>query len=84
MWMIEVLCAVAILVLFAAHFFALKTQKYKAQLAETARALEEEGAIVEAYVSEEWKLATIDDAIRELERLKSDALAMTLWLTKNL
>jgi hypothetical protein len=81
--MIEAMCALGILCLFAAHFITLKTQRYSDQLAATARAIENEGRLVESFVTEEWKLASIDEAMRELERLKSSLLALVIWLTRN-
>jgi hypothetical protein len=84
LWMIEAICAFGILGLFAAHFITLRTQRYSDQLAATARAIEAEGRIVESFVTEEWKLASIDEAIRELERLKFGLLALLIWLTRNL
>ncbi len=83
LWMMEVACALGIICVFAAHFIALKTQRYGDQLAATARAIEDEGRLIESFVSEEWKLASIDEAMLTLERLKSNMVALLLWLTKN-
>lgn len=81
-WMVEAFCALVIIVLFAAHFVVFKSQKYSDQLAATAATLEKEGRAMEGHVAGEWRLASIDDAMRELASVKSDLLALLLWLTK--
>ena len=82
-WMSEVLCAVAILVIFAANFLSFKTNRYAEELAETAKAIENEGKFMEGFVSQEWRLSSIDEAMRELERAKWGLLSTIIWLTEN-
>ncbi|WNV10276.1 hypothetical protein [Tardiphaga sp. 709] len=67
---------------FAATLISYRTEKYSTQLAETASTIETQSREIEAHVMNEWSLSP-EDAFKELERARSGALALIIWLTNN-
>lgn len=80
--MLEAAFSLFTVLIFAATLISYRTEKYSAQLAETANAIEKQSREIETHVMREWSLS-LEDAIQELERAKSGALALIVWLTKN-
>lgn len=83
LWMIEAVCGIALVVIFAAQILTYRFQKHTDQLSQTAAAIEREGNLFEDHVSKEWQLPSIDAAMKELERAKSGLLTILVWLTQN-
>jgi hypothetical protein len=83
-WMIEVLFAFFLVIIFIALMFQVRSQRHAEDLSATIGGLEEDGAAMEAVIRTEYNIDNISLAIAELERLKAGMLQILLFFTRNL
>jgi hypothetical protein len=82
--MIEKLLALVLGLILVSALLSHKNQRQYDELSAAIRDIEAEGDAMEAFIESEFHVVSIDDAISELERLKSGLLQFILWLSKGL
>jgi hypothetical protein len=82
--MIEKLLALILGLILVSTLLSHKNQRQFDELSFAIQDIEAEGQDMEAFIQSEFHVKNIDDAISELERLKSGLLQIILWLSKGL
>jgi hypothetical protein len=84
LWMIEAAFALFLIAILFSLFFSIKSQRNASELERVISAMQSEGRELEIFIQAEYEIASIDEAIAELERLKTGLFQLLLWLTKNM
>jgi hypothetical protein len=61
-----------------------KNQRQSEELSSAIRDIESEGGVLEIFIQDQFHLATVDDAIREIEQVKGSLLKIIVWLSEAL
>lgn len=81
--MIEVIFSFLLISIFTVLIFNIKSKKHTDELGKIITELNYQGAQMDLRINSEYKL-TVDDAISELEKLKSGLIKFIYFLSKNL
>jgi hypothetical protein len=84
LWMLEAFLALFLIAILIGLLFSIKSQRNASELEELVEGLEREGREIELFIQAEYQIASIDDALAEVERLKTGLFQVLLWLTKNI
>jgi hypothetical protein len=82
--MVETFCSLFLISVFIALMFSFWSQRYSYDLENLIRAFEDESSLTERFIRDEFKISTVDEAIRELERLQYFLLKLILYLSRNI
>ena len=82
--MLEACLALLTVALFAGAIIVTLGERYSTQLDDLIDNAERESRYAEGFIRDEFGFSTIDDAIAELQRLKSTMVSLLLLLTRNL
>jgi len=82
--MAEKFLALFLIGIFAASMISVRSQRYSEQLNAVIVGLEEDGRIMESFIRDEYRIASIEEALVELERLKASMGFVLGYLTRNL
>lgn len=80
--MVQIAFSLFITLIFVSIIMSFKTQSNNAQIDDTIHNIEESGRAFEETLRNRYAITTVDDAIRELERLQSGALKLILALSE--
>ena len=80
----EKLFALILCLVLVSTLLSHKNQRRYDELSAAIIDIESEGKAMELFIQSEFRVAKIDDAISELERVKSGLLQFILWLSKSL
>ncbi len=81
--MIEIIFSFLLISIFTVLIFNIKSKKHTDELGKIISELNHQGAQMESRINSEYKL-TVEDAIAELERLKSGLTKFIYFLSRNL
>ena len=82
--MLEACLALVTVALFAGAIIITLGERYSTQLDDLIDNAERESRYAEGFIRDEFGFSSIDEAIAELQRLKSSMVAFLLMLTQNL
>jgi hypothetical protein len=82
--MTEKFLALFLIGIFAASMISVRSQRYSDQLNAVIAGLEEDGRIMESFIRDEYRMASIEEALMELEKLKASMGFILGYLTRNL
>lgn len=85
--MIETVSGVFLIVLMVALFFTVSDERYTRELNTAINGLEKEGQEMEAFITTEYRVSTVHDAIASLAsvpRAKAAFIGYIEWLTKEI
>jgi hypothetical protein len=82
--MLEGFFAFFLIGLFISLVLPFRTQRYTTELTEAIRTIESEGASIENFIRSEYKVETVDAAIRQLEKLEANLTSLLLFLSEGL
>jgi hypothetical protein len=72
------------LALIITLFFSFRAQKHTEELDDSIEIIKKEGMRIEYIILDEFSLQSIDEAIHELEKIKSSSIKLIISLTRNL
>jgi hypothetical protein len=81
--MIESFFVLFLVVILVSLLMSVKSQKYTEELDGVIREVQRQGISMEGFIKEEYKLNSIQDAIRELEKLKAGLIKFIYILSQN-
>lgn len=81
--MIENFFALFMGIIFVSLVISVRSQRYSEDLDQAIRIVEKQGQIMELQIANEYKLKTIDDALRELDRASAGMIKFLYWLSNN-
>jgi hypothetical protein len=79
--MLENLLALLLVAIFIALFFSIRHQRHSDELNVVIENIKNEGDSMESFIKAEYKINNIDEAIAELEKLKSSFIKLIYQLT---
>lgn len=82
--MLQLFGGVYILVIFIAFIVNIKSERNEADLIKIIQSFEEQGGILENFISEEYKINSIDDAIEELSKMKAGLTKLLYKISDNI
>lgn len=84
LWMLEASFALVLIAIIVAMYLSIRSQRLSDQVDSIIDALEGESRELESFVQQEYQIASIEDALAELDRLKAGMVQLMLWLTRNI
>jgi hypothetical protein len=72
-----------LLIILVSLLFNYKNQKNVEEISNAIKDIEQEGKSMEVFIRDEYRL-NIDDALKEINRLKLNLANFLLWLTNNI
>ena len=81
--MIESIFSIMLLIILVSLLFNYKNQKNVEEISNAIKDIEQEGKSMEVFIRDEYRL-NIDDALKEINRLKLNLANFLLWLTNNI
>ena len=75
-------CSLVLLVIFVSMLLPFRSERQKEQIDEVIRALQNESQIVENFILEEYKVASMSEALTELEKANTSLAKFIFWLTQ--
>jgi hypothetical protein len=81
-YMIQQIFSFSLGAIFVSLFFSIKHQRHSDELNVVIENIEKEGESMESFIREEYKLKSIDEAIAELEKLKSSFVKIIYQISK--
>lgn len=82
--MISTFCSFLIVVILVSLILSVRSQKHQEELSEVIKGFEHQGELLENLISEQYKIKNIDEALAELERLKSVLITFIYKITDNI
>ena len=82
--MLELVCAMFLVVILVTLLFTVKNQRYSRELDEAISEIRTEGNAIEALIKDEYRVDGVDAAIRELERLQFSVMGIIYSMSKYL
>jgi hypothetical protein len=80
--MIEKFCALFLIAIFVSLVFTVRGQRYSRELDEAIAVFESEGCRVEKLILSQYGIRTINEAIDELERIKSSFVKLIFFFSR--
>jgi len=81
--MAENFCALFLGIIFVSLVISVRSQRYSEDLDQVIRIIEKQGQAMELQIAKEYKIKTIDDALRELDRASAGMMKFLYWLSNN-
>jgi hypothetical protein len=81
--MAEQFLAIVLLFILLSLFFSVRSERYKEELAKTISDSAETARVLEALIQDTYHL-TINEALEEIQRLKSNLMRVIVWLSRDL
>ena len=81
--MVENFFALFLGIIFASLVISVRSQRHSEELDQVIRIIEKQGKTMELQIAKEYKIKTIDDALRELERASAGMIKFLYWLSNN-
>jgi hypothetical protein len=78
---VEKFMALFVALILVSTLLSHKNQRQSEELSNAISDIESEGGILERFMQDQFHLATIDDAISEIERVKGSLLKIIVWLS---
>lgn len=63
---------------------SVRSQRYEKELKEVTEEMERQGKWMEGFISDEYKIKSIEEAIEQLERLKAGLIKLIYELSKGI
>jgi hypothetical protein len=82
--MAESLFALFLVAIFISLLFSVRSQKHADELNEIIKGIEHHGKDMESFIRNEYKINSFDDAIIELEKLKSGVVKLIYAITDSI
>lgn len=81
---VERLFALLLVGVFGSLLVSTRMERYKKQLTETIDRIEADGREMELFIADQYQLQSIDEALRELDRLRAGMLRLIYFFTEAL
>jgi hypothetical protein len=75
--------AIVLLFILISLFFSIRSERYKEELARIIQESEQTGRALEGLIQDTYHL-TLDEALREIERMQYNFMKLILWLSRDL
>ncbi len=82
--MVEYCFAMFLVVILVTLFFSVKSQKYAEGLNNVIEELRRQGDLMESRIRNEFRLMSIEEALSELDRLKTSSLKLLYWFSEQI
>jgi hypothetical protein len=82
--MVESLFSLLLVSILGSLFLSVKNQKYIDELSVAIGDIEAEGESMETFIKHEYKMNSVEDALTELEKLKSGMLKLIYFLSQKM
>lgn len=82
--MLESFFALFLIVIFVSLLLSIKGQRHLNELNEAIEGIEREGAAMESFIRDEYKINSIEDAMAELEKLKTGMAKFLYKITESI